>query len=62
MQTEIEAIKSSLKEVLGQRQLLFSEVLDLYQDVAYRDFLVAWGELREQKLLERTEKGLYYIS
>lgn len=39
----------------------FSEIADAHRDVAWREFLHAWGELRMQNILERDDDGRYLI-
>lgn len=39
----------------------FSEIVDAHRDVAWRDFLRAWGEIRDQNILQRSEDGEYLI-
>ena len=39
----------------------FSEIVDAHRDVAWRDFLRAWGEIREQNILQRGDDGEYLI-
>ena len=39
----------------------FSELADAHRDVAWRDFLRAWGEIREQNILQRSDDGEYLI-
>lgn len=39
----------------------FHDLVDAYADVPWRDFLKAWGELREADILRRDEAGNYLI-
>mgnify|MGYP001596545158 CR=1 FL=1 len=39
----------------------FSEIVDAHRDVAWRDFLRAWGEIREKNVLQRDDDGQYLI-
>lgn len=39
----------------------FSEIVDAHRDVAWRDFLRAWGEIREKNILQRDDDGQYLI-
>ncbi len=39
----------------------FSEVVDAHLDVGWRDFLRAWGEVRQADILGRDEDGHYLI-
>ncbi len=43
------------------KPMQFSDVIDLFQNESYQDFLLAWGELREQELLSRLPDGRYLI-
>ncbi len=40
----------------------FSEIVDAHRDVAWRDFLRAWGEIREKNILQRGDDGEYLIA
>ena len=40
----------------------FSEIADAHRDTAWREFLHAWGELREQNVLKRDDDGRYLIA
>lgn len=62
MNREIEEIKNEVKIALKQKELLFSEVVDMFKHAAYRDFLLAWSDLKETELLQRTNEGLYYMN
>jgi len=37
----------------------FAEIVDAHRDVAWRDFLRAWGEIREENVLQRDDDGRY---
>ena len=39
----------------------FSEIVDAHRDVAWRDFLRAWGEIRAKNILQRSDDGEYLI-
>ena len=39
----------------------FSEVVDAHRDVAWRELLRAWGELRALNILKRDDDGRYLI-
>ena len=39
----------------------FHELVDEHTEVPWRDFLLAWGELREADILRRDNDGNYYI-
>ena len=40
----------------------FAEVADAHRDAPWREFLRAWGELREKNVLQRDDDGRYLIS
>jgi len=40
----------------------FAEVVDAHPDVAWRDFLKAWGEVRAAGVLGREDDGRYHIA
>jgi hypothetical protein len=46
---------------LKARPRQFSEIVDAHRDVAWRDFLRAWGEIREQSVLQRGDDGEYLV-
>lgn len=52
-----EEIVSGLKTTPKQ----FSEVVDAYMDVPWRQILKAWGEVRAADILKRDDNGAYYI-
>ena len=54
-------LAASLQETLQTNAKQFDEMVDLHLDVPWRDFLRAWGELREADLLKRDDAGAYYI-
>ena len=39
----------------------FHDLVDEHADVPWRDFLLAWGELRQADILERDGNGSYFI-
>ena len=39
----------------------FAELAYLHRETAWRDFLHAWGEVREKDILKRDDIGRYYI-
>ena len=39
----------------------FSEIADAHRETAWREFLHAWGELRDQNVLQRDDDGRYLI-
>ncbi len=54
-------LATTLQETLQNDAKQFDEMVDLHLDVPWRDFLRAWGELREADLLKRDDAGAYYI-
>lgn len=54
-------IKGKMTELLKNKPIMFSDLMDLFDKENYRDILLSWGELREEKLLKRTPNGLYFI-
>jgi hypothetical protein len=46
---------------LKEKPQQFSEIVDAHRDVAWRDFLRAWGEIREKNILQRDDDGRYLI-
>ena len=53
-QTIIETLRGTAKQ--------FAEVVDDHPDVAWRDLLRAWGEVREADVLKRDDLGRYYVA
>jgi len=47
---------------LRERPRHFAELVEAHTDVAWRDFLRAWGELRASDLLKRDDEGRYLIT
>ena len=44
---------------LTERPRHFSEVVEAHADVAWREFLLAWGEVRSADVLKRDDAGRY---
>lgn len=62
METSIEGMITKIKQRLINEKLLFSQILEIFPDQDYRDFLIAWGKLMDEKILNRTdEEGYYFI-
>ena len=55
------ALSQTFKATLIETPMQFAEVVDKYRDAPWRDFLQAWGELREENFLKRDDIGRYYI-
>jgi hypothetical protein len=47
---------------LRARPQHFAELVEAHGTVAWRDFLRAWGEVRESALLGRDDHGRYVIN
>lgn len=47
---------------LRERPRHFAELVEAHTDVAWRDFLRAWGEVRASDLLRREDDGRYLIT
>ena len=54
-------LATTLRDTLQTDTKQFDEMVDLHLDVPWRDFLRAWGELREADVLKRDDAGAYYI-
>jgi|TARA_B100000809_G_C14836157_1_gene422928 hypothetical protein len=54
-------LATTLRDTLQNDAKQFDEMVDLHLDVPWRDFLRAWGELREADVLKRDDAGAYYI-
>jgi hypothetical protein len=39
----------------------FSELVDAHLALPWREFLLAWGEIRAASILQRDEDGRYFI-
>ena len=55
-------LTESLKEILETNPQQFHDLVDKHTTVPWKDFLRAWGELRELDILKRDDAGAYYIS
>ena len=51
----------SLKEILETTPQQFHDMVDKHETLSWKDFLRAWGELREKDILKRDDAGAYYI-
>ena len=54
-------IKGKMTELLKDKPIMFSDLMDLFDKENYRDILLSWGELREEGLLKIDPEGLYYL-
>ena len=55
------ALSKVFQAKLTETPMQFAEVVDDHLDVPWRDFLQAWGQLREEDILKRDDIGRYYI-
>ena len=46
---------------LAAKPQQFAEIADAHRAEAWRDFLRAWGEIREKNVLQRGDDGEYLI-
>ena len=54
-------LAAQLQETLQKEPKQFDEMVDMHLTVPWRDFLLAWGELRAADILKRDDAGAYYI-
>ena len=54
-------LADTIEATLTEAPLQFGELADRHRAVAWRDFLHAWGEVREKDILKRDDIGRYYI-
>ena len=54
-------LADTIEATLVREPLQFAELVDRHRAVAWRDFLHAWGEVREKDILKRDDIGRYYI-
>ena len=57
----VEAIRREMLRRLAQGPVMFFDLLEAFPDRDYRDILRAWGAVREEAVLERTEEGHYLL-
>jgi hypothetical protein len=46
-----------IKEFLATGPQFFADVIEAFRDQPYRDLLLAWSEIREEKILQRDGEG-----
>ena len=46
---------------LSERPRQFGELVDAHMETPWRDFLLAWGEIRTADVLGRDDEGRYLI-
>ncbi len=54
-------LATTLATTLEGEAKQFHDLVDAHENVSWRDFLRAWGELREADVLMRDDSGRYYI-
>ncbi|MGQ0750627.1 MAG: hypothetical protein ACT4PS_08840 [Betaproteobacteria bacterium] len=54
-------LAEKIRHELESKPQQFSEVVDAHRHVNWREFLRAWGELRERDILKRDDDGRYLI-
>jgi hypothetical protein len=57
----VNPLAQSLAAELTERPRQFGELVEAHMDVAWRDFLLAWGELRAADILGRDDEGRYVV-
>jgi hypothetical protein len=58
----VSPLARTLVDELRQRPRHFAELVEAHMDVAWPDFLRAWGEIRAADVLKRDDAGRYLIS
>jgi len=58
----VSALADRLVDELRVRPQHFAELVEAHPDVAWRDFLRAWGEVRGLDALGRDDDGRYVIT
>ncbi len=61
MSPALGALARRIVDELTERPRHFSELVEAHADVAWRDFLHAWGEVRAADVLGRDDAGRYVI-
>ena len=54
-------LATKLAAALEAAPAQFHDLVDEHRDTPWREFLNAWGELREADVLGRADDGCYYI-
>ncbi len=60
--TAISELAGRMRRLLAERPQTFYELLRSLPDAEYRDVLLAWGALREQRALARDPEGRYVLA
>lgn len=56
-----EELKEIIKEKLSHGSVEFTDLMRQLNCYKYKDIIQAWGELREEGVLQREEEGNYYV-
>ena len=54
-------LAEAIRREIEAKPQQFSEVVDAHRDVAWRELLKAWGEIRAANVLTRDDDGNYVI-
>jgi hypothetical protein len=57
----VSPLAARILDALRERPRYFAEVAALHMDVPWREFLRAWGEVRDSPLIGRQEYGRYLV-
>jgi hypothetical protein len=57
----VSPLAETLVAELSERPRQFGELVEGHMDVPWREFLLAWGELRAADVLVRDDDGRYLI-
>jgi hypothetical protein len=58
----VRALAQTIVAELKAKPQQFDEVVDAHRDVPWREFLYAWGEVREANVLQRDDDGAFFIA
>ena len=61
-EAEIERTVSKIVDMMKRKPIYFYDILNELRDVEYRSILLAFGRLREEKMLSRDEDGRYLLA
>jgi hypothetical protein len=62
MSAELSPLARAIADAIKTRPQQFHELADAHRDVAWPQFLRAWGELRRAGILKRDDDGNFLIS
>ena len=57
----VSPLAGRIMDTLRERPRHFAEIAELHLDVPWREFLKAWGEVRDSPRIGRQEYGLYVV-